>query len=291
MIPTRFLMQHHIVCLPESSPVSQAAHQMCSESIGCILVTDHQGHLVGIVTDRDLACIALGQKGSLTLRLSDVMTPHPLTVEKNEDIEHVVYLMEESGIRRIPVVERHSGGNQTCIGLISLDDLVTSKLIDYDHLSRVIRSQIERRHSIRYSAALGYPKHRFLTPHDRSSLDHFYHIISERTGISGDQLIEMTQIILSTLVRRLHYSGAAHFISLLPEKLQNHLLDLPPGPDQNITAATLKDEISLRYNLSLSKVDQIISRFFDGLSELISPEDLDYLRSALPEALKPPQAA
>jgi hypothetical protein len=67
--------------------------------------------------------------------------------------------------------------------------------------------------------------------------------------------------------------------------LQNDLLDLPPGPDQQITAATLKDEISLRYNFSLNYVETTLMHFLEGLSELMPISEMKHLRAALPEDL------
>ncbi len=271
--------------LPEGTSINQAAKLMRNHAIGSILVTDSKDSLIGIVTDRDLACIAVGERKSTDLSVTDVMTPRPLTVEQSEDLEHVIYLMQESGIRRIPVVEILSDGSQKCIGLITLDDLVASKAIDYDYVSRIIRSQIERRHAIRKYQKIGHPTHQTQLAGRHPSLNRFYRKIQDKTGLKDNQLNDVTLAILAAIVQRLHYSGAAHFISILPEGLQGPLLDLPPGPDQKVTATTLKDHLSSRFNFSFQRVESILMHFFQGLSKLVPPSEIEYLRSSLPEEL------
>jgi CBS domain-containing protein/uncharacterized protein (DUF2267 family) len=281
MIPDQYIHKR-IVKSSETTSIQQAAQLMCDHAIGCILVTDSKDSLIGIVTDRDLACIAVGKKGSANLSVTEVMTPHPLTVEQTEDLEHVINLMQETGIRRIPVVDRIPDGSQKCIGLITLDDLVASKTIDYDQLSRIVRSQIERRHALRKYRAIYHPSQSVKGESRHPSLNRFYLKIEEKTGLKEDQLNEVTQAILAALVQRLHYSGAAHFISVLPEGLQSSLLALPSGPNQQITAEVLKDDLSSRFNFSFNKVESILIHFFQGLSELIPNSEMDDLRSSLP---------
>ena len=182
MLPLQMFVQRRIVSLPKTASVEQASKAMCEHAVGCIIVTDEENHLEGIVTDRDLGCTALRMNARPNeITLSDVMTPHPLYVEPAEDLDHVVYLMEESGIRRMPVVDVLANQKLKCIGLITLDDLVASKQIDYDHIARIVRSQIERRNVLRRHPSVEKSKHSVLVERSRPSLNQFYQCIQVST--------------------------------------------------------------------------------------------------------------
>jgi len=256
---------------------------MCDHRIGCILVTDDQGYLVGIVTDRDLACVALARQNSTELPLSTAMTRNPLSVEQTSDLEQVVLLMEESGVRRIPVIARTAEGKRRCVGLITLDDLIVSKLIDYDHLSRIVRSQIERRSDLRVHASVEHPKHRTTKKRRQPSLNQFYQLIQNRTGLLDEPLIWASQAILSAVVQSLHYTAAIQLISFLPETLQAQLLELPAGPIKEVTLTQLKTRLSSHPGISARNLDKLLKGFFECLSEVVPKEEVEYLRYHLPQ--------
>jgi hypothetical protein len=51
--------------------------------------------------------------------------------------------MEEHGVRRIPIIHRMSENAERCIGVVTLDDLIMSKSVDLQHLTRIVRSQLK----------------------------------------------------------------------------------------------------------------------------------------------------
>jgi CBS domain-containing protein len=145
MIPKHLLHPEVLVTLSEYLPAARAAEAMSRHAVGCVLVVSETGALRGILTDRDLALAVASDAELRSLPLSSLMTPNPVTVRTDEDIEAVIHRMEENGVRRIPVVEGASSGQLRCLGLITLDDLVLERRIDYDHLVRVLRGQVRPR--------------------------------------------------------------------------------------------------------------------------------------------------
>jgi CBS domain-containing protein len=223
MIPLQLFVQRRIVSLPKTASAHRAAKAMCESSVGCILVTDEQNHLEGIVTDRDLACIGMGMTvRSDKIPLSDIMTPHPLSVEQTDDLEHVVYLMEESGIRRIPVVERLPDQNLRCIGLITLDDLVASKQINYDHIARIVRSQIERRNVLRRHPSIKRSKHA-PGPDQRVTLFTLKEDISTRYGLSSKEVLSLLDNFFHALADTLPHEEVQQLQVELPEEFRDFL--------------------------------------------------------------------
>lgn len=290
MIPIQFVTQRRIVALPPDASVAQASQVMCAQSVGCIMINDSHGHLIGIVTDRDLACAALQKPDSAAIPLSEVMTVRPLTVEQSEDIEHVVHLMEESGIRRIPVVER-TNAHLRCIGLITLDDLIASKIIDFDHAARIVQSQIRRR-SLPFGRQT-LPARRSnasqsirLLRHNHPTLNQFFKELQGSTGLQDRHLMPVADAVLSAIVRSLHYTGAAHFISLLPEGLQERLLALPAGPDRDINAARLVSDLAKKLGYVEDTMSRILSRFLSSLESLLGATEMENLRRELPAEMK-----
>ena len=96
-----------MVVLTRRSTAYQAARAMADNHIGAVLVSDPPG-IVGIITDRDLALAVLG--GGLdarTTRLGDVMSEDVVTCEIGADLDQVVRLMQQHGVRRIHGTDRN----------------------------------------------------------------------------------------------------------------------------------------------------------------------------------------
>ena len=270
-----------VVILHQDVPVDQAARAMCEKGIGCVLVCDEKGHLAGIVTDRDLVCLLLSspevQSG---VPLSEVMTTDPISVNMDESVEAAVLLMEESGVRRLPIVQTTVKNEKKCVGIISLDDLIASKQIDLEHLARIIRSQTKeiiipaRSRSARAEART--------EAHISQTLNHFYKVISEKTHLDADLTTRLTQVIFESIIARLHFKGAAHFIAQLPRGIHEDLLDLPAGPNRKITANLLITNVASHINGDAVQARFVLTRFFDGLSEVLDKKALEYLWGQLP---------
>lgn len=97
--------------------VRGAVDMMKKRRIRHLPVVDREGHLVGIVTDRDLRQVVfdpavqerLGNLGEAlgTLTVRDVMTWGVVTVQPETDVRHAARLMREQKIGALPVVDGH----------------------------------------------------------------------------------------------------------------------------------------------------------------------------------------
>jgi CBS domain-containing protein len=94
-------------CVPYSM-CSDVAKTMRDYNIGPVPIVDAEDtmHLIGIVTDRDLAVhlVARGKDGSRT-PVRDIMTTHPIACRTTDDVQRAMKLMEDCQVRRIPVVD------------------------------------------------------------------------------------------------------------------------------------------------------------------------------------------
>jgi CBS domain-containing protein len=127
-----------LVTLNRQSKAYQAARAMADNHIGAVLVSDPKG-LAGIVTDRDLALAVLGHGLDPTsTALSEFMSEDVVACDVGSDLVHVVKLMQEHGVRRIPITD---GGR--AVGLITLDDLVAEGAVDAEALRAIVTAQLE----------------------------------------------------------------------------------------------------------------------------------------------------
>jgi CBS domain-containing protein len=120
-------------CTPDTS-LQEVAKAMVDNDCGEIPVvrSGKDGTLVGVVTDRDIVCrlVALG-KNPLEATAESCMSTPVVAVRESTPLEECARIMEESQIRRVPVVN----GGGMCCGIISQADIA-------QHASRRITADL-----------------------------------------------------------------------------------------------------------------------------------------------------
>ena len=94
------------------------AAKMDSGDYGAVPVVDG-GRLVGVVTDRDIAVRAVAQGLGPDTEVGEVMTPDPVCVGPDSDVEEAAEIMQEEQIRRLFVTD----GDDRLVGVIALADV------------------------------------------------------------------------------------------------------------------------------------------------------------------------
>jgi CBS domain-containing protein len=101
--------------------LDRAASLMREHAIGCVLVVDMDGTLVGVLTDRDLALVAHSTGEALwRLPVREYMRQPVHCCRPDDAIDAAASTMRRHRVRRLAVVD---AGDHP-IGLLSLDDLV-----------------------------------------------------------------------------------------------------------------------------------------------------------------------
>jgi CBS domain-containing protein len=96
-----------------------AAQMMRDHDCAAIPVTE-SGKLVGIITDRDIACRAVADHADFTkLSVADCMTRPVIAVAVDDPLEKAIDLMEENAVHHLPVI-RSDGG---LVGIIAQSDI------------------------------------------------------------------------------------------------------------------------------------------------------------------------
>lgn len=117
------IMTAHPACCTPEQTVQDAARLMEQHNCGCIPVVEDtdSNHLVGTVTDRDIALRAVAQGKSADTKIRDVMSTDPSCCRPTDDVQDVERIMAERQVRRVPVVDARG----CCVGMIAQADLAT----------------------------------------------------------------------------------------------------------------------------------------------------------------------
>ena len=104
-------------CCTPDTPLREVAQQMVEHDCGEIPIVRSSGDktLVGVVTDRDIVCrlIAAG-KNPLESTASVCMSSPVVEARESTPLEECARIMEESQIRRVPVVEAAASFAGSC---------------------------------------------------------------------------------------------------------------------------------------------------------------------------------
>ena len=108
-------------CTPETS-LPEVARLFIDHDCGAIPVVDNPGNRrpVGIVTDRDIACRAVGAgKNALELTARDCMSAPVVTVSLEASLNDCCEAMEKNKVRRVLVIDRTGA----CCGIVAQADI------------------------------------------------------------------------------------------------------------------------------------------------------------------------
>lgn len=113
------IMSRKVTWIGPEMSLQQAAKKMRDLDVGCLPVGKND-KLVGMVTDRDIACrgVASGRSPAKTT-ITKVMSKGVTYCFDDEDIEDAAHLMEKKQIHRLPVLNR----DKRMVGILSLCDL------------------------------------------------------------------------------------------------------------------------------------------------------------------------
>ena len=119
LILVKDIMTKAIISVANDTTVFQVAKMMEQSGIGAVLVkTD--GHLSGIITDRDYATKIVAHNFPSDTPVEQIMTSPLITINFDESISDAAKRMTSKKIRKLAVTD-----NGKIVGLITSTDLVT----------------------------------------------------------------------------------------------------------------------------------------------------------------------
>jgi len=121
-------MSEHVITLDENTSIMKAVQVLKEHKIRRIPIT-RDGKLSGIVTDRDIKEVAPSKITTFEvhelyyllseLKLKDIMTKDPITVQPDDTVEYAAVLMLENKISGLPVINREG----YVVGIITQTDI------------------------------------------------------------------------------------------------------------------------------------------------------------------------
>jgi CBS domain-containing protein len=104
-----------------NATLSECVAILQQHRIGSLIVTDDDGRIAGIFTERDCVLKVLGKVPSLDAAVvADFMTPDPMREMPDATMGFALNLMSNGGFRHVPIVDQ----DDIPIGMVSVKDVV-----------------------------------------------------------------------------------------------------------------------------------------------------------------------
>jgi CBS domain-containing protein len=135
------IMTRPVITVAPETLIVEAANIMLQRHISGLPVVSSAGHLVGIISEGDFIRrseigtqrrrgrfmkFILGSGKEATdfvhehgRKIAEIMTPDPLTIDEDTDLEKIVELMEKNGVKRLPVMR-----GDKLVGIVSRSNLL-----------------------------------------------------------------------------------------------------------------------------------------------------------------------
>lgn len=113
------LMPTSPICVSDSASLAEVMQTMVTKGVGAVLVTDGDGILIGILTERDFLTKVAGQTDLGRLAARNFMSPHPETVQLSDSLAVAIGKMAGRGYRHLPIIN-----NGRPVGMISVRDIL-----------------------------------------------------------------------------------------------------------------------------------------------------------------------
>ena len=116
----------------------EVADLLARKSIGAVLVTSADGHVLGIISERDIVrAVAHGGASALEDAASRHMTNQITTATIQTRVDEIMEAMTQGRFRHVPIVE-----SDRLIGLISIGDVVKHRIAEIEDETKALRDYI-----------------------------------------------------------------------------------------------------------------------------------------------------
>ncbi len=113
-----------LVSIGPNDTISAAVQKLAHYNRGSLPVIDDKGHMVGIITERDIVRKCFARADSCeNVKVKEVMTKEVVIGTPDDDAEYAVMVMKQKRIRHLPIIE-----GDKVVGLVSMRDLLDIQL-------------------------------------------------------------------------------------------------------------------------------------------------------------------
>jgi CBS domain-containing protein len=127
-----------VATIEPSTRLAAAMKILAERRIGALVITGADRRIVGILSERDIVR-TLAERGPSVLNesIADVMTRKVVTCSQSDTVCGIMERMTAGKFRHVPVVEQGR-----LIGIISIGDVVKSRLEEMEHESAALQDYI-----------------------------------------------------------------------------------------------------------------------------------------------------
>ena len=128
-----------VATVAPDATVVQVLAGLAEHGVGALVVTEDAKHILGIVSERDIAR-ALHHDGTAALdrRVGDLMTAEVRTCGPDDTVDSLMALMTERRIRHVPVVV-----DGELAGIVSIGDVVKHRVHELEHENTALVEYIQ----------------------------------------------------------------------------------------------------------------------------------------------------
>jgi CBS domain-containing protein len=127
-----------IVTARETTPIPEAMALLIDNKISCLPVVGDNLRLIGIISDKDIFRAAHKDPGGFTgASVADFMTSDLIVGLADDNCDYIAGIMTKNRIRHVPIVDQ-----DRLVGLVSLGDIVKSRLTTVEIENRYLRRYI-----------------------------------------------------------------------------------------------------------------------------------------------------
>lgn len=128
-----------IVTVEQSQTVFNALEKMAEINIGAVVITDVNGAVAGIFSERDYARkVVINGAAPLDASVREYMTDVVHTVAPTHSVDECMALVTDKRCRHLPVME-----NGVLCGLVSIGDLVKASIAEKEFLIKQLTEYIQ----------------------------------------------------------------------------------------------------------------------------------------------------
>src|SRR4030042_2366630 len=128
-----------VISIQAGSSLMDAVKLMREHKIGAVLVLGKKDSIEGILTERDVLNAVDKYNGNVeNVKVDDMMTRNIIIAIPDDDIQYLMGIMAKNRIRHIPIVSKNK-----IEGLVSIRDLIRSKLEDAEFKNRLLTDYIK----------------------------------------------------------------------------------------------------------------------------------------------------
>ena len=113
-----------VVTLGPRATLAQAAALLAERRIGAVVVTEGDGRILGILSERDIVrAVGVSGAGALDTEVASAMTGKVKTCREDHTVIHVMEVMTSERFRHLPVES-----NGRLAGIVSIGDVVKRRI-------------------------------------------------------------------------------------------------------------------------------------------------------------------